>query len=204
MTWVLFDYGGVLCYPQSEHDWQLLTRAGGGRAADFTAAYWHYRRDYDRAALDATEYWQQVAAWAGTSYTNAQIAELSRLDTESWLNVQPATVELAAELAAAGYRLALLSNAPADVALAVPELPMATFFEHLIFSCFLRSIKPDPDCYRAALGVLGADPADVVFLDDRPENVAGASALGIRSLRFTDADTARAGLAGYGIALART
>jgi putative hydrolase of the HAD superfamily len=199
MTWVLFDYGGVLCYPQSAHDRDLLARAAGSPAADFDAAYWHYRLDYDRAALDTTAYWQQVAAWLGTRFTGSQIAELSRLDTQSWLNLQAATVDLAAGLAAAGHRLAVLSNAPEDVALAVPELPMAAYFEHLLFSCFLKTAKPAPDCFRAALGALGADPAEVVFLDDRADNVAAASALGIRSLQFTDAPAARAGLDGYGV-----
>jgi putative hydrolase of the HAD superfamily len=200
MTWVLFDYGGVLCYPQSAHDRDLLARAAGGPAADFDAAYWHYRLDYDRAVLDTTAYWQQVAAWLGTRFTGPQIAELSRLDTESWLNLQAATVDLTAGLAAAGHRLAVLSNAPEDVALAVRELPMASYFEHLLFSCFLKTAKPEADCFRAALGALGADPAEVVFLDDRADNVAAAAVLGIRSLQFTDAATARNELAGYGVA----
>jgi len=200
MTWVLFDYGGVLCYPQSAHDRDQLASAAGAPAAGFDAAYWHYRLDYDRAVLDATAYWQQVAAWLGTRFTGPQIAELSRLDTESWLHLQPASVDLAAGLAAAGHRLAVLSNAPEDVALAVPELPMAAYFEHLLFSCFLKTAKPEPDCFRAALGVLGASPSDVVFLDDRAENVAAAAALGIRSLRFTDAAAARTELAACGVA----
>jgi len=202
MTWVLFDYGGVLCYPQSADDRDRLARAAGGRAADFDAAYWRYRLDYDRALLDATAYWQQVAAWLGTRFTGRQIAELSRLDTESWLHLQPGTVDLAAGLAAAGHRLALLSNAPEDVALAVPELPMAGHFQHLLFSCFLKTAKPDADCFRAALSVLGAQAASVVFLDDRADNVAAAAALGIRSLQFTGAAAARAWLAGLGVAAA--
>jgi len=203
MTWVLFDYGGVLCYPQSAHDRDRLARAAGGPAAGFDAAYWHYRLDYDRALLDATAYWQQVAAWLGTRFTGPQIAELSRLDTESWLHLQPASVDLAGALAAAGHRLAVLSNAPEDVALAVPELPLAACFEHMLFSCFLKTAKPAADCFRAALEVLDAGPSDVVFLDDRPDNVAAAAALGIRSLQFTDAATARAGLAACGVAGAR-
>jgi putative hydrolase of the HAD superfamily len=72
-------------------------------------------------------------------------------------------------------------------------------FEHRAFSCFLGSVKPEPECYRAVLAMLGAQPRDVVFLDDRPENVAGATALGIRGVRFTTPQAARAALAGYGV-----
>jgi putative hydrolase of the HAD superfamily len=200
MTWVLFDYGGVICQPQSEADRARLARASGGPAADFEAAYWRYRLDYDRAALDVTAYWQRVAADLGRSYSDPEIAELSRLDTASWLILRPATVDLITGLAAAGYRLALLSNAPADVAEAVHGLPLGRHFEHLVFSCALKSAKPDPECFQATLALLGAAPADVLFLDDRPDNVAAAAALGMVSFQFTDALAARADLARYGIA----
>ena len=200
MTWVLFDYGGVICEPQPEADWARLACASGGPVADFEAAYWRYRLDYDRAALDVTAYWRRVAADLGRSYTDAEIAQLSRLDTASWLTLQPGTVELITGLAAAGQRLALLSNAPADVAEAVHGLPLASHFGHLVFSCALKSAKPDPECFRATLAVLGAEPAEVVFLDDRPDNVAAAAALGITSFQFTDAPAARADLARCGIA----
>ena len=200
MTWVLFDYGGVICEPQSEADRARLASASGGPAAEFDAAYWRYRLDYDRAALDVTAYWRSVAADLGRTYTDAEISELSRLDTASWLTLQPATVDLITGLAAAGHRLALLSNAPADVAEAVQALPVAGYFEHLLFSCALKSAKPDPECFQATLAVLGAEPADVIFLDDRPGNVAGAAALGMVSFQFTDAAAARADLARRGIA----
>jgi putative hydrolase of the HAD superfamily len=200
MTWVLFDYGGVICQPQTEADRARLARASGGPAPDFEAAYWRYRLDYDRAALDVTAYWQHVAADLGRSYTDAEITELSRLDTASWLTLQPGTVDLVNGLAAAGQRLAVLSNAPADVAEAVQELPLAGRFEHLVFSCALKSAKPDPECFRATLAVLGAEPGDVVFLDDRANNVTAAAALGMRSFQFTDAPAACADLARCGIA----
>ena len=200
MSWVLFDYGAVICRPQPEEDRARLARASGGPAADFEAAYWRYRLDYDRAALDLTAYWQQVAADLGRSYTEPEIAELSRLDTASWLHLQPDTVDLITGLAAAGQRLAVLSNAPADVAEAVQRLPVAGYFEHLVFSCALKSAKPDPECFQATLALLDAEPADVIFLDDRPDNVAAAVALGMVSFQFTDAHAARAGLARHGIA----
>ena len=199
MAWVLFDYGGVICEPQPEADRARLARASGGPVADFEAAYWRYRLDYDRAELDVTAYWQRVAADLGRSYTDAEIAGLSRLDTASWLTLQPGTVDLITGLAAAGQRLAVLSNAPSDVAEAVQRLPLARHFEHLVFSCALKSAKPDPGCFRATLALLEAGPGDVIFLDDRPENVSAAAALGIRSVQFTGAPAARADLARHGI-----
>jgi len=194
MTWLLFDFGGVICYPQPEHDLALLARAAGCTVPEFGGAYWPYRLDYDRAVLDMTTFWQHVAGHLGRSFGEAQIAELARLDVASWMHLQAGTVALIEDLASAGHRLAMLSNAPADVAEAVGRLPVAAHFEHLIFSCFLKSAKPDPGCFSAALAVLGAEPGEVIFIDDRADNVASAARMGMAGVRFTDAGPARADL----------
>ena len=199
MTWVVFDYGGVICTPQPDEDVALLAAAAGVPVPDLQGPYWAYRLSYDRAELDGTTYWHKVAAALGVSFPVSQIAELTRLDIASWLHLCDGTVTLLNDLAAAGYRLGLLSNAPADFAEVMAEQPVAGFFEHLAFSCYLGSVKPEPDCYRAVLAMLGARPADVVFIDDRPENVAGAAAVGIHGVRFTTPEAVRTALAGHGI-----
>jgi putative hydrolase of the HAD superfamily len=199
MTWVLFDYGGVICQPQPEADVALLAAAAGGTVQDFRDGYWAHRRDYDCAELNCVTYWQKVGAGMGRTCSAAEIAELTRLDIASWSHLQAETVTLIEDLAAAGHRLALLSNAPAEVADAIAALPVAAHFEHCTFSCYLPAAKPEPECYQAVLALLGASPAEVLFLDDRPENVAGAEALGIRAVQFTEAGEARAALARLGI-----
>lgn len=199
MTWVLFDYGGVVCTYQTEEDVGLLAAAAGAGVAEFCDAYWAYRLSYDHAELDGTTYWHKVAAALGLSFSAAQIAELIRLDIKSWLHLNEGTIALIKDLADAGYRLALLSNMPAEVAAVIAEQPVAQAFEHRAFSCYLGSVKPDPECYRAVLAVLGARPADVIFIDDRPHNVAGAEAVGIRGVRFTTPAAAREALARHGV-----
>ena len=198
-TWVVFDYGGVHCTDQPDEDVVALAAAAGVGVPEFRDAYWAYRLSYDRAELDGATYWHKVAAALGRSFPARQTAELIRLDIASWLHLREGTVALVEDLAAAGHPLALLSNAPAEVAEVVAGLPVARRFSHRAFSCFLGSVKPEPGCYRAVLGMLGARPADVVFFDDRPENVAGAAALGIHGVRFTTPGAARAALTRHGI-----
>ena len=96
------------------------------------------------------------------------------------------------DLAAAGRPLALLSNAPDELADAIIELPLAAHFRHLIFSCQLKSAKPDSECYARALARLGARADEVIFIDDRGENVAAAAALGLQAVHFTSASEVRA------------
>jgi putative hydrolase of the HAD superfamily len=199
LTWVVFDYGGVICTPQPDADVAALAAAVGVPVPELRGPYWAYRLSYDRAELDGRTYWHKVAAALGLSFPAPQVAELIRLDIASWLHLREGTVALLEDLAAAGHRLALLSNAPADFAGVMVEQPVSRFFEHLAFSCFLGSVKPEPECYRAVLAMLGARPADVVFIDDRPENVAGAAAVGIHGVHFTTPEAVRTALAGHGV-----
>jgi putative hydrolase of the HAD superfamily len=194
-NWVIFDYGKVISEGQPEEDLAALAREARTTVPAFQGAYWPRRIDYDRADLDGWEYWGDVAGRLGQRWDDRRIARLMWLDNASWLHLRPGTVALIEELSAAGQRLALLSNAPAGVADAVAQLPLAGHFQHLVFSCHVKATKPDPDCYRTALERLGAEPAEAVFIDDRAENVSGAQRLGITALQFTGPDTLRAQLA---------
>jgi putative hydrolase of the HAD superfamily len=200
MTWILFDYGNVISQPQPASDIAHLAAVAGCRPAEFAGAYWADRLAYDLAELDQLTYWQKVAARAGRPFSAAQIAELARLDIASWQHLRPQMLVLIDGLAAAGYRLALLSNAPVEVAEAIRTLPFATRFSQLAFSCFLGLAKPDPLAYQAVLTMLETSPDEVIFIDDRPENVAGARAAGMRAIHFTEPGQVRADLARLGVA----
>ena len=50
---------------------------------------------------------------------------------------------------------------------------------HLNLSFAVGACKPDRRFYEAGLAALGARPQEVLFVDDREENVAGARALGV-------------------------
>lgn len=191
----MFDYGGVVSHPPSAQELASLAGAAGVSVPALEGVYWAWRRAYDLAELDAAGYWRQVGRDLGRDFSEAKISELSRLDSASWLRLQAGTVALIEDLAAAGLPLALLSNAPGELAEEIGALPVAAQFRHLFFSCQLKVAKPDPRCYNRALAGLGASAGDVIFLDDRSENVAAAAALGLRSVHFTSPDEARTAVA---------
>jgi glucose-1-phosphatase len=68
-----------------------------------------------------------------------------------------------------------------------------------LFSATTRATKPSPTAYAAALAVLGAAPADVLFVDDSESNVDGARRMGIATAHFTSAESLRSELAGAGL-----
>lgn len=71
-------------------------------------------------------------------------------------------------------------------------------FDEVYASCRLGLAKPDPAFYRAILSAEGCRPQEAVFVDDLPENVAGARQVGLRAFLHRDAATLRRELAGAG------
>jgi putative hydrolase of the HAD superfamily len=191
LTWVMMDYGRVISQAPTDRDVARLATVAGAEVSDLLDQYWRWRRAYDLAELDAREYWTRIGAALGRDYPGDVIAELVRLDCESWLHLSAGTVALVEELAGTGHRLALLSNAPVDVAAAVAGLPLARRFEQLLFSCDLSCAKPDPRCFSLALDRLGARPAEVIFVDDLHANVTAAEGLGMSAVQYVSPQQAR-------------
>lgn len=184
---MLLDYGQVLSTAPPDDEWDRLRRAAGPAGADpdsFHSLYWEHRPEYDRGDLTVEQYWIRVL---GLPPSPAQMDELFRWDVAIWLHAHEPAVEAAHRAAKRGWRLALFSNAPVEVAAGIDALEWLAPFERRFFSCQIRAIKPEPAAYRHVLKELAAEPGDVVFFDDRPPNVEAARALGIEAHVFTDA-----------------
>jgi putative hydrolase of the HAD superfamily len=185
LSWLLCDYGQVLSLPQPALDRYALVAASGLPTDTFWESYWAHRAAYDRDELSSSAYW---AAVLGTTPDAGLAQQLSALDAASWLHPNRAALAAAERAVGRGYRLAVLSNAPIELADALDRIPWLVRFERRLFSCRLRLSKPDPAIYRAALACLEAVPEEVIFFDDRADNVAAANCLGIRAHVFTSAD----------------
>ncbi|WP_330166848.1 MULTISPECIES: HAD-IA family hydrolase [Streptomyces] len=89
-------------------------------------------------------------------------------------------------LAAAGRRIALLSNIPERLAVHYEERhAWLKPFQVRAFSCRIGHAKPEPGAYRWCLDALGTEAGRVLFVDDREENVRAAEAGGLRGHLFT-------------------
>lgn len=61
------------------------------------------------------------------------------------------------------------------------------FFDAFLSSCWLGLRKPAQRFYHRALGISEARPHESVFIDDRPQNLAPAQALGMRTIHYQNA-----------------
>ncbi|MFJ7272660.1 HAD family hydrolase [Streptomyces sp. NPDC099050] len=192
---VLFDLFGVIAQHQSSEMRTVLVSISGAPAPAFWDAYWRLRPPYDRGELTGPGYWREVGAALGTRFGAARIGALIDADVSSWSGVEGEMVALVEELAAAGRRLGLLSNIPPELATHYEaHHSWLRHFEVCGFSCRIGHAKPDPEAYVWCVRMLGGQPPDVLFVDDREENVDAARAVGLRGALFTGVADLRATL----------
>ena len=85
------------------------------------------------------------------------------------------------------YRTAILSNSFVGARDHEEErYGFTSMVDLAIYSHEEEFRKPDPHIYQIAVERLGVAPAEIVFLDDVPENVAAARAAGIQAILFTN------------------
>jgi putative hydrolase of the HAD superfamily len=185
----IFDYGGVLVHHQTDADQARMAQAAAIPADDFSELYWATRLDYDKGLISGTEYWGAIGLGAGKALTPAVIAELTEIDSATWMNFDEPMWSWIAELRKAGKRVAMLSNMPADLGEALKARTGRTkYFDFVTLSYEVLSVKPEAAIYEHCLEGIGTKPARTVFFDDRIANVHGAEMLGIHAVEFLDRD----------------
>ncbi len=201
MTAIVFDYGEVLCHrnQQAWHDMLALTALG---IPQFESIYWRDRHQYDLGHFDGAGFWSRFGAHTGRTFTPEETRALIDADVRMWTETDPAMLTWVAALQQHGLRTAVLSNMVPEVLQAMrtqPRFAWLSGFTHLTWSCELHIAKPDPAIYLHTCERLGVAPADALLLDDKPENIRGAEAIGMQGILFTDIAHLRQDLAARGL-----
>jgi putative hydrolase of the HAD superfamily len=186
---VIFDYGGVLVAHQSQQDVEQLAGIADIPIPLFNKLYWADRAPYDRGDLEGVDYWRKLGKEAGKKLDDGTIHSLIGHDSAAWMKFYGDMYEFVDELRSQGKRVAILSNMPKDLGVAIKSEGFGfRNFDHVTLSYEVRSAKPQAAIYQHCLDGIGTPPEDTLFLDDRLENIHAAQAFGIQAIQFTTPD----------------
>lgn len=196
---ILFDVGGVLL----TNGWDHRERA---------AAVQRFQLDgpaFEARHMSAMDPWERGHI-ALDAYLDAAVFNeprpFSREDFFAFVlsqsQILPDTgLPVLAELAAAERCMvgALNNEARETNDYRFERFDLRRYFTVAFSSCYVGLRKPEPAIYRCAIDVLGMAPERILFIDDRPENAAGAAAVGMKTIVFKGESALRAELAALGV-----
>jgi putative hydrolase of the HAD superfamily len=181
---VIFDFGGVICFPPQAAQWREAASFCGADPAALEAAFWKDRDGYD-AGEDPRAYWKNIGAGLGLTFDDATIDGMIQREIAFWSRFDDRVLAWIGDLRTAGLRTGILSNLPRPLGETLRSLPgFLGHFDEVTFSYELGVVKPHAAIYQSAVRGLGIEPDEALFLDDRPANVEGARAMGLRAEIF--------------------
>jgi len=189
---VLFDWSPRFLYERLIDDDQALEAF----LRDVVTLEWHFQHDAGRPFAETS-----AELIAEHPHHEALIAAWGPRFNDSIGEPIAGMHELVAELDAAGVPLFAITNFSGEFWKPFRAREAALFdrFRDIVVSGDEKLMKPDAAIYRLALDRFGLEPHDAVFIDDNRANVAGAEAVGMSAIHFTDAAALRRELAGLGV-----
>ena len=198
LTHVFFDIGGVL----GTNGWDREQRARVLQKFDVEDEDFEHRHhqvvsEFETGAMSLEEYLDVTVFYTPRLFTREDF-ELYML---SLSEPNPYSIAVAKHLAATGrVRLMTMNNESAVLNVyRIDHFGLRDIFPTFLSSCWLGVRKPQRAFFERGLGIAQADPKSSLLIDDRDQNLAPAAALGMHTIRFTDAESLARQLAGYGV-----
>jgi 2-haloacid dehalogenase len=187
---VVFDVGNVLFSWDPRFLYKRLIdddRALDAFLRDVVTHDWHFQHDAGRPFAETSaeliaehpQHAELIAAW-GPRFNESLGPAVNGM------------IALVEELDAAGVPLFAITNFSGEFWGPFRDTqPVFDRFRDVVVSGTERLVKPDAAIYELAVRRFGMPAQDLIFIDDRAENVAGAEAMGMHGHLFRDAAALR-------------
>ena len=178
----IFDVGQV-CYPYSleplnqllreqSADHKTFDKKGGAKSFNYT---------FMKGETDFTAFCKNLCSHCGIVYSKDIEQSVDNAMHQGVGPFYEETLETMSWLRKEGIEIGLLSNALSNLA----DTGQTLAAEDKIFVSYeLGLLKPDKAIYQSVLARLNAMPEEVIFIDDKRENVEAAKSLGINGIVF--------------------
>jgi putative hydrolase of the HAD superfamily len=195
---VLFDVGGVLVESPFRHmapvaaahgiDLRTFAQIAVGRGAyDDGTHPWHR---IERGEITVEQFNAATAEMAvGMGVMNfPPLPDIGTMLRPEF--VRSDMVALVGACRARGLHTSVVTNNIAEWTAWRGLFPLADLFDDVIDSWEVGMRKPEARIYELAAQRLGVTPGECLFLDDMPENLVGAQAVGMQTVLVDESDSA--------------
>lgn len=191
----IFDLGKVLV----DFDYSIAARRLAARSAKAPEDLHAFLGsspllvDYESGRLTRQTFYEAIREAIGF---RGDLAEFSGYFADIFAEM-PGTIALHAELRQRGFKTYIFSNTN-DLAIehVHRNFPFFKNFDSYIFSHEVGAMKPDAPIYDAMEKMCGRRGADLIYIDDRAENIAAGAARGWRAILHESPEKTRRALTG--------
>jgi putative hydrolase of the HAD superfamily len=203
ITHLFTDLGGVLLTNGWDRDLRHRTAEHFGldpeQVAEMDERHHLTYDTYESGKMGLNAYLDRVLFFAPRAFTREAVVDYVLGEARAF----PQMIDLVRAVKDRhGIKVAVVSNEGRELtADRIRRFKLHDFVDFFVVSCFVHFRKPDEDIFRVALDVAQADPAQVVYLEDRPMFVEVAASLGMHAIWHQGYEPTRERLAALGLTL---
>lgn len=160
-------------------DAQVVGEALAAQWQERALSWWDLRTHEEEA-----DFWMTYGLELTGRLGLPEAAALELMETypyERYMKPVSGAREVLAELRTRGLRIGVLSNTLPSIDRTLEALDLHDLVDVAVATCVIGTHKPDAGAYAHALEALGVLPQEVLFVDDRIENVDAARQLGMKA-----------------------
>lgn len=185
---IYFDLGNVLLFFDHPKAARQMAALAGMTQADVWAIVFDSDLEmrYERGEIDCRAFYDEFCRRTSSAPDFATL----KLAAAEIFEPNHAVIDLVYRLKAQGHRLGVLSNTCAahwEYCVDGRYPVLKECFEVYALSYELKAMKPASIIYQRAAELASVAPEQILFIDDRPENVAGAQAAGYDAVEYNSA-----------------
>ncbi len=191
---VVFDLGGVLLDNPASKMKSFISAVLDVSEEVLVTQISPLMADFQKGRISESEVLSQVSS----DYEGKRSGYCSiwRKAIESAYSPKKEMFSLLSELKQKGLKLGILSNTEMPV-IEVLKKKDYSIFDVLVFSCLEGVRKPEKEIYWLLVNRLGLKAEEIIFIDDREENIISASQIGLKSILFNSPQQVKAEISQY-------
>jgi putative hydrolase of the HAD superfamily len=183
---IYFDLGNVICPFSNDLACQNMAKLVGVEKSLVSEVVFdsELQNQYESGLISSDGFYDAFCAAIGSAPDRDQFWIASSDMFELNFRIIP----VLAQLRSANFPIGILSSTcEAHWTFICRRFPIIdSYFGHRVLSYEAGSMKPHPAIYQKAIEVANLKPAEIFFVDDRPDNVQGALDCGIDAVLFRD------------------
>ena len=142
--------------------------------------------EYRTGLIEPEDFWYRVSDYLDLDIEDVEI--IREIFFEAYYPSDE-IIEIVQDLRGAGVEPAYISNGPRDRTEYLDEkYDFISLFDFGLFSFEAGYLKPVPEIYNEFLLRFDINPKDVLYIDDKINNIEAAKSLGITSFLYEDPD----------------
>ena len=197
ITTIVFDLGGVIIENPKIPLRLYCADNLGVNPDELGPLLDKYISDFQIGLITENKFWELITSDLDISLPKEN--SLWQQAIKSAFIIYPEMEELLKSLRNNNYRIVMLSNTEMPVLQVIKNSKINSFFDLRIFSCIEQVAKPESEIYNRLLTVCNSKPEELIFIDDREENVISAEIMGIYSIHFKGYDQLISNFHKYGL-----